>query len=222
MARIIKSSEPEANRFARYERNVLPEQAQEMFLEDSGEDASVTLEMDVASILARANEEADGIREAAHQEGVQQGLAAAALQFEETVSGVLDALHAVSGELRQARETFLSTLEPQVLQLVSAITSRILRREAETDFNVVQGTVRAALEYLVERERVVIRLNPKDFAEMRERNIDLAAHVDGVSDLVVSPDEKVAPGGCMVETVTMTVDARLEEQLRRIVDTMSG
>ncbi|MFA6242483.1 MAG: FliH/SctL family protein [Candidatus Hydrogenedentales bacterium] len=222
MARIIKSSEPEANGFARYERNVLPEQTQEMFLEESEGEASVTLEMDVASILARANEEADGIREAAHQEGVQQGLAAAALQFEETVSGILNVLQAVSGELRQARETFLSSLEPQVLQLVSAITSRILRREAETDFNVVRGTVRAALEHLVERERVVIRINPKDFTEMRERNIDLAAHVDGVSDLVVSPDEKVAPGGCMVETATMTVDARLEEQLRRIFDTMSG
>ncbi|MBX7257132.1 MAG: hypothetical protein K1Y02_12285 [Candidatus Hydrogenedentes bacterium] len=222
MARIIKSTEPEANAFERYERNVLQETAPSAFAEDSESEPVVTPEMTAAAIIQQANEEADSIRQAAYEEGVQQGLAAASVQFQESVAGVLDALQAISGDLRQTRESFLDSLETQVIQLVGAITHRILAREAHIDLEVVRNTVRAALEHLVNRERVTIRLNPRDFAAMREQSIDLGAHLDGLTDLVISPDERVAPGGCMLETETMSVDARLDEQLRRILDAMTG
>ena len=218
MARIIKSTEPEANAFARFERNVLQEPSPDAYQDAPQGEEAVPPEIAAAAIVQQANEEADAIRQGAYEEGVQQGLAAASVQFHESVAAVLDALQAVSGELKQAREAFISSLEPQVMQLVGAIARRILHREAETDTMVVRSTVRSALEHLVDRERVTILLNPKDFAAMRDHSIDLGAHLNGVADLVISPDERVGPGGCMVETDTMTVDARLDEQLRRILD----
>ena len=221
MARIIKATEPEAGVFARFERNVLEEPPPEVLAEKEAAAADVGPEVEAERILARAHTEAQLIRAAAYEEGRQEGLAAANTEFQKKVAESVRAFDNVGQAIRQSHEEFLASLEPDVLRLISAIIQRILLREARMDPLVVQQTVRNALENLVQRERVTVRLNPMDFAAMREQSIDLGARVDGIVDLVVAPDDTVGPGGCIVETDALTVDARLDRQLERILNNMS-
>ncbi len=220
MAKIIKSTDAEAGAYTRFERNVLEEPPPEV-LAAQEEAAEVGPDVEAERILARAHTEAQLIRTAAYEEGRKEGLAAAEQEFKDKVADSIQAVDTVAQAIRQSHEEFLTSLEPDVLRLVAAITQRILLREARLDPLVVQQTVRTALENLVQRERVTVRLNPMDFAAMREQSIDLGARVEGIVDLIVAPDDTVGPGGCIVETDALTVDARLDRQLERILNNLT-
>jgi flagellar assembly protein FliH len=219
VARIIKSTEAEAGVFARFERNVLEEPSLDSAVPE--EDAEANFESEAERVLARAHTEAQLIRAAAYDEGRQEGQGAAADEFRRNVAESEQAFaHAIEA-IRRSHEEFVASLEPDVLRMIGAITLRILNREARLDPLVVQQTVRNALENLVQRERVTVRLNPADFAAMREQSIDLGARVEGIVDLIVAPDDSVGLGGCVVETDALTIDARLDRQLERILSGLS-
>ena len=100
------------------------------------------------------------------------------------------------------------------------MAKRILRREACADPGLVRSTARAALEHLVEREQFVIRLNPDDFRALHEKGVTLLDEFDGAKKFEVVADDSVGPGGCIVETESVEIDARLETQLQQLVDAM--
>jgi flagellar biosynthesis/type III secretory pathway protein FliH len=58
----------------------------------------------------------------------------------------------------------------------------------------------------------VLRVSPRDHPVLQAQ---FGAELDVVAD------ERVAAGGCLIETTGGTLDARLEIQLRRLLDTLT-
>jgi flagellar assembly protein FliH len=122
--------------------------------------------------------------------------------------------------MRAARDAFLESLEPQVVELVTLIAERILRRECATDRDLILRTVRRALEVISDRQRLTVRLNPDDAAALRAHEIRLLEEFPGLQPLLIEPDAAITPGGCTVESATAHVDARLETLLAGVIDAL--
>ena len=135
--------------------------------------------------------------------------------FDAYERGVLDASESMMDPALERAEIMA---EPQLVELVGAIAARILQREARTDRDLVGATVRRVLDRLFERERLVVRVNPLDLDALRDQKVTLLEEFDGVRQLDVIADESVGPGGCVVESKTLFVDAQLDAQLGRILD----
>lgn len=206
---------------ARYERVVLEELVVvEPEAEVEEPPVEVEPEPDInelrEAILAEAREEAAVKVREAYAEGHRRGMEAGRADFERSVGESVAALQAAAAAVVHARETFLNTLEPEVVALAVRIAERILLREAETDRGLVLRTVRKALEHLTDRESIVLRVNPADLEVVRAEKLRLTEEFDGIARVVVESDAGVLPGGCIAESSLMQVDARLGHQLEAI------
>ena len=212
MSRVFKIASQDTPRsLVVYERDTL----EDADLEEPGKQV-ITPEM----ILAQARDQADQKVREAYTEGMQRGVEAGRQQFEEAVAQAAAALGASAEAMRGAREQFLASLEPQVVELALEIARRILQREARTDRDLVTTTVRKALRHLADREQMLIRVNPADLEGLRAQKVRLIEDFEDVREIIVEADEALSPGGCIVESRLMQVDARIEAQLDTILEVL--
>lgn len=154
---------------------------------------------DAASkLIADAEVAARAIRDDAYKSG-----------HEESVGELLADLLAA----RQQRLDALHDIEGEVLKLAVKAAEKIIGREIELNENVRAEIVETALRQARQREVLTVRVNAADLpliAKMRERTETGARpqNLDFVSD------RNVTQGGCLIESPSNTIDARLETQLR--------
>jgi flagellar assembly protein FliH len=131
-------------------------------------------------------------------------------------------------EAERARvDEFLASMEEQlefhdqkiertVVQLAVTIAELIVKREVSIDREIVLREAREALRRVVGVQQLTLRVNPFDLELVRGQKSALMAGAESIRDLRIEPDEAVARGGCIVESDSGNVDARLSTQLRNI------
>jgi flagellar assembly protein FliH len=79
----------------------------------------------------------------------------------------------------------------------------------------VLDVVRGALRRLVERERVLLLVNPDDLDVVRDRVGALVSELGGIEHWEVQAERRVPRGGAIVRTEEGEVDATLATKLER-------
>jgi len=219
MPKVIKSSQSSAlPKFSSFERNELEEVVSG---ETADDEELAEPEPDPAEILAEARLEAERKVQEAYAEGLHRGQQAGEEKFRASVGEAAESLGSVGEALSQGRAQFLEEMERAVVALAQAVSKRVLQRETRhADFELLRNTVRSAVNELLDRERVTVRLNPEDLQALKDQNVSLLDEFDGVPELDVSPDASVGRGGCVLETDSLHVDARLDTQLNKIFDAL--
>jgi len=215
MSKIIRSKEVPFSSVTEYERDVL--EALVSRLSGLGEDVL----LGTSEILSQARDEAEQKVREAYAEGLRRGTEAGREKFLDEVGEAGRALRSAADAIRKANADFLDKVAPQVVQLAMAVAVRILRREANIDPAIVLTTVREALSRMAEREHPVARVNPQDLDALREHKASLLEEFDGLRHIDVVPDESITPGGCIVESATLHLDARFEAQVQHVLDALT-
>lgn len=152
------------------------------------------------------------VESAARAEGLAKGMQAA----EEAYRAKLARLERAAERLQAERTQFFDRLEPELVRLSVAIAEKIIQRELELRPETVVDIVRCAVKRLREREALRVSVNPADFERVREARDDLLATIDGIRKLDVLEDRRVDRGGCVIESPTGTLDARIRTQLDQV------
>ena len=177
--------------------------------ESKGRDgASQDLENDTEDLdtrLARLEREA---YEKGFEQGQRDGVALEERQIEEK-GKQLDALFL---KIRDLRKNIYAQTEEEVLQLSLLIAKKIIRSEISMDPQVIARTIRAALEYLVDKSRLRILINPEDMEEVRGILPEIANQAKGGKFHVVE-DHSIGRGGCILESGFGRINATLDDQL---------
>jgi flagellar biosynthesis/type III secretory pathway protein FliH len=162
-------------------------------------------------IVARAHAEADGIRAAAHQAGFEAGRT-------EALAGVQPAAEAFAAAARELSATVddvTARTEVAAVDLALRIAEQALGAAVAADPERVIDVVRGALRRLVERDRVVLLVNPDDLDLVRDRAAGLVGELGGIEHCEVQAERRVARGGAVVRTEEGEVDATLDTKLER-------
>lgn len=229
MKRVVKHTDAISRRAARIPQEDLEEfpetSAAELTLfgepepEEEPEEA-VSPEELRQQILEEARQEAERKVQEAYQEGYNRGVAAGREAFKESVAHAAEMLESAANAMRQAREDFLQSLEPQVVELATLIAERVIGREVRTDPELVRATVTRALAKVADRQRLRLRVHPADLDALRTHEVKLLEAFPEVTELAIEGDDSVTPGGCVAESELMQVDARLSTLLNNVLDTM--
>ena len=185
--------------------------------EAAPEEEPIDLEALRLEVLAQAREEAAGLIQQAYDEGLRRGEEAGRAAFDLRISGVAELLEQAARDMHAAREEFLDSLEPQVMELVALVARRTLQRELATDPALISATVRRALGKLGDRQRLVARLHPDDAVIMRDERAALLENFVGIEELHLVIDDTLARGCCVIDSTTMQVDARLDALLDEVL-----
>lgn len=213
MGKIIKSAEDKATACSRFERDTL-----DRFTSVAGAEEGRIL--DPAAILSEVHAEADRIREEAREQGYNEGLETGREAAQQAASEAIQSLASAAEGIRQSHDEYIAQIEPELLRLVRYIAERVLHREVRGDFDVVRTTIRSALKNVLDREHAIVHVNPEDLQAFADEGIDIAAELSRFERLELAPDDTVDRGGCVVESRSLTVDARLDTQLQRIFEAL--
>ena len=167
------------------------------------EDAGV----EARALVEDARVEAERLRAAAAERGRDEGLAAAAEAI---------------GRAAVERDRLLASSEAEIIELAFAIASRVLARAVERDREAVVEVASRALEMARDRVDVTLRVHPDDLAALREAETGLLEGMSRARRIVIAEDAAVGRGGAVVQTESVSIDARLAVQLeglRRAIET---
>lgn len=117
-------------------------------------------------------------------------------------------------EIKEKRGQVLRTVEEDVLKLAVKLAEKIIGREVEENKDARAEIVANALRAARQQEMLTVRVNANDLP-LLERMRDEKANAFGRGQYIdFVADQTVKNGGCIVESESGTVDARLETQLR--------
>ncbi len=106
-------------------------------------------------------------------------------------------------------------VERNAVELAFQIAEKALAGALEVQPDRVIEVVRGALRCLVERERVVILVNPADLETVRDVTGDLVRSLGGIDHCEVQEERRVERGGAVVRSAAGEIDAKLETKLER-------
>jgi len=164
------------------------------------------------AVLATARKQAVTVRETARKEGLAEGRAAAS----KDAAVAAQRLQALFEGLAAYKPSLYTEARQQVVELTLALVHKILGPLAAATTDAVVQVVERALQLLSGREQLTIRVHPDDFKTLIDAKPQLLGSVDGIQRLTVLEDPSVKPGGCLVQTPTTEIDARLDTQLQEL------
>lgn len=165
----------------------------------------------LASVRQASAEE--GYR-AGHAEGLAAGARAAQVVNENLrmqVTAAASALQAAITQLGETDRRSAQELTGEAVRLAFDLARLVLDREIAASDDPGVEAIQRCLDLIPRRERLVVRLNPKDHATLG----DVGAVLGGV-DYEVLADASIASGGAFVEAGPARIDGQLDTALERV------
>lgn len=164
--------------------------------------------------------EREGGLEAEFRRGYAEGEAAARAGMQEEYERRLEAerseLKGVLDQMREELRRLYARLEKDAHLFALAVAERIIKREISADAETILRQATEALRMVVGVESITVRVNPIDAALLRDRRHELFTSADSLRECVIEADEKIQPGGCIIDTPSGTIDARIATQIKQI------
>jgi type III secretion protein L len=169
---------------------------------------------EAAKVIASANAEADFMNaraiEAAEEErkrGFAEGLAAGREDAVAQMTEMLVRAHQEADEMRNATRD-------GAISLARRMAERIVGRALELHPSLIADIANQALAASRARSGpVVLRVNPEDLKVLETQRPRLGTKLPSAVELKLVGDDKVARGGCVIETTIARLDAQLSKQL---------
>ena len=151
-------------------------------------------------------------------EGQKAGFESAAKKNEPVLKSFQEALL----QLQNLRQETYQRIEREVVDLALAIARKVICREVELNREVIVCVAREALAKIEDPGKIRIKMNPSDLQFLEEAKYqlsDLIAHIDNATLIA---EDSIQSGGCVIETNSGEIDARVEAQLRAIEETFQN
>jgi flagellar assembly protein FliH len=169
-------------------------------------------------ILKQARDRAFLIEREAYEKGFAQGERDGLELGEKRLESVLDTFHEILEETGRLRRDLYQKCEGEMVQLVFALTRKILRHDLPLPEGWVKETVKAAFQYVLEPRKVILHLSPKDYQYFLSHPGDFLFSREGKEEdkAQVVADPSITRGGCFLETPLGDIDATLENQIEAL------
>ncbi len=163
-------------------------------------------------IIAAATQRAAMIKEQAEQERAR-------VLAEAREQGRQEGL-AQTTELRMKakahRDDLIAGAEREMVALACRIAEKIIGADLERSPETIINICATAIDNVRNVAALTVRVNPQSAAILREKKKPLMELIGRVKDIAIREDSDVAPGGCIIETDSGTIDAQLSTQLEMI------
>jgi flagellar assembly protein FliH len=176
-------------------------------------------------IVAKAQKDAQALRQKAEIEGRKEGQAAIGQSVQKQLGAqlttLMPALRQAVEEIRHARQSWLIHWEKSAVHVAAAIAARLIRRELSENPQIALPLVREALDLAAGGADLRLHLSPGDLAALQPQVEALLAEFSSLGTTQLIADPQVTPGGCRVETRFGTIDQTFEAQLARIEEELT-
>jgi flagellar assembly protein FliH len=189
--------------------------------EDAQEEAKSILEeaeKKASQLENGAKTKADAIVQEAKKMAVEAGRDEGFKKGEEEVNRLIERIHSIINAAIDNKKNIIENTEQQLVDLVLLIARKVVKVISESEKEVVTENVREALKKLGKETEIVIKVNTKDLDLTTKNKRKFISMVESLEKVRVEEDDRIARGGCVIETSLGDVDARIQTQLQVIED----
>ncbi|GAB4333804.1 MAG: hypothetical protein Kow0099_05700 [Candidatus Abyssubacteria bacterium] len=172
------------------------------------------------ALIREAHNRVEQIRQKAYEDGFAQGLEEARKRADEQAQAASQMLRSLVAEIKARETELLRMLTPRLANLATELAGKIIHKEIDKDSLIVLSQAQEAISKILEREKLVVRVNPADADVMKSHKTALMEMFDGIDKIEVIADPKIERGGCVVETNLVRVDAQPGAQLAAAAKTL--
>ena len=174
--------------------------------------------------MQKMKDQADQIQKEAEQrgykEGEEKGFQAGEQMVKEHFNSSLEALKVLIEELSNARETTYSLLEREMVEIITTLARKVVRTELAGKEASIRDIVRMAIESVLDRESLIVKIHPSDHKELQDYGEELIQLFHDIKNVKFESHGSVVRGNCVVESNFGTVEAgldNLDEHIERIL-----
>lgn len=175
---------------------------------------SVNAVEEVSDPLVYTEAEMNDAKEAAnlegYEKGTKEGLSRGRQEEQTKLQAEVDALESVSDGILMERSRILVSSGKDMTKLALEVASRVLRRELAGDDEVIIRALEDVLTRIGESQRLIVRLNPAEMEVVKRNETQLKQLLSEESRLEFRSDPTITPGGCIIDTPELHVDAGLD------------
>ena len=171
--------------------------------------------IDDRNLVSRAQEESENIKKSAFEEGYRQGL--------EKANSDLDVFRSQLAQFMSAKKDVFEYIAPDILEISVDIAKKIIKKELESDPQVLINTIVDVLRTVSKNEpKISIRVRPQSVQFIKDTipNITYQYGID--SKINVISDPSIEEGGCVLQTNNGIVDASIDTQIEIIKKALEG
>lgn len=171
--------------------------------------------IDDRNLISRAQEEAIQIKNAAYQEGYNEGL--------EKAKTDLVALKSNIGAFMSAEKKVFDAIAPDIIEISLDIARKIIKHEVQIDPQIVIDTVMDILKNIPKNEpQITIKVNTTQAQYVKDTLPEQLTLLGVESKLNIVADDNITEGSCVVQTNNGVVDASIDAQIDIIQKALKG
>ena len=171
--------------------------------------------IDDRNLVSRAQDEAETIKKSAFEEGYRKGL--------EQAQADMDLFRNNVASFMNATKNVFEYIAPDILEISVDIAKKIIKKEVETDPQVLINTIVDVLKSHAKNEpKIIIRVRPQAVQFIKDTlpNITYQYGIDAKINIVADPS--IEEGGCVFQTNNGIVDASIDTQVEIIKKALEG
>lgn len=144
--------------------------------------------------------------------GVQEGIR----QAQQQLATSLQTAQNLIKELGEAKNNIIKDSEEELIKLSIAIATHIVKEEVKQNKDIVLKVTKDAINQLVDKQQVIVRVSPADIKTIRDAGHELVALLGGEGKVEIIPDELVGQGGCIIQSRSGSIDAEISTQIDEV------
>ncbi len=179
-----------------------------------------------ADAMEKIKVQADNIRSQSKKDGYDEGFAEgfkagesnAAKEFMPFITTTQNLIE----ELSKFRKQMFPKVEREMLEMIVGISKKILQVELENKENSIQDIIRLAVQSILDRETMTIKVHPTDKGYVDKYKPELKEQFQDVHNLKIEGHTSVPQGHCLIDSNFGTIHAGIEtlhDQIEKILNT---
>lgn len=171
--------------------------------------------IDDRNLVSRAQEESENIKKSAFEEGYKQGI--------DKASSDLQLFRDNLSKFMSAQKDVFEYIAPDILELSVEIAQKIIKKELDTDPQVIINTILDVLKTVSKSEpKITIRVKPQAVQLIKDTLPNITYQYGIESKINIVADPSIEDGGCILQTNNGIVDASIDTQLEIIKKALEG
>jgi flagellar assembly protein FliH len=172
--------------------------------------------------IKQVTEKTHSVEKEAYEKGFAQGEKAGMELGEKRFDSVIKSFNEALEEVRRLKEELYQKTEQEMLELVLAITRRIIKKEVSTDNKVILNLIKSALKYVADQERVKVRLNPSDLEFASQHKGEIMEGMKEMGNVILEGNEGVSRGDAVIESNHGIIDCGIEKHLQKVEEALKA
>jgi len=153
--------------------------------------------------------------------GKEEGYKKAKEEFDLKLKEIQEKIISLLSQIEASKKEIFNNAHTILLNLCFEIAKRIIKSESQINKDVVLNVLKRSLSFISDREKIIIRVCKDELETVANRKDFWMPVSERFESITIEPDDRIEKGGCIIESNSGIVDARLGvqfEELKEIIN----